>query len=139
MEANVVKAEPKFGVKYYEVIDGTFWLNPPDDKNPVQKILVVEFLNGRIYHSRWSQDNRHIHLTRCGGMPESVRIHPRDETIPIEETDMELLVVENFCHEFFNPIFQPIEKPLPKDEWDADVVCDGSYNHIGRGPGVFLD
>lgn len=78
--------EPKFGVKGCRLVYAKF----ADNDETETDLIRVEFLNGRVYHSKWTQN------------PETCRcyISSDEDEAPILEQEMEFLVVESLCHSF---------------------------------------
>ena len=115
---------PKFGIKTSKVVERPFWDNPPDENNPVLKVMVVEFISGNVYYSLFRE--KPGYNGRLGGHTETRRAKPVEGYIAMEETDMEMMVTEFICYQTLCPGWNE-EKPQPKDEWDSqDVICDGN-------------
>lgn len=84
--------KPQFGIKDYKVIQASWG----EDDAPTE-MLEVKFLNERTYHSKW--DNLNGEMMPCSRL----YTHRHGDSVPLEEQDMEFLVVECLCHTFFNP------------------------------------
>lgn len=82
------KPKAKFGVKNYKEVKRKWY----EDEKAI-KMLVVEFLNGRVYHSKWHEDMPYSRLYS----------HKHADPCPLKEQEMEFLVVENLCRNFFDP------------------------------------
>ncbi len=115
---------PKFGIKTSKVVERPFWDNPPDEHNPVLKVLVVEFVSGRVYYSVFR--DKAGWNGKLAGHAETRRAKPVEGYIAMEETDMEMMVAEYLCYQSLCPAWNE-QKPQPKDNWDVqDMVCDGN-------------
>ena len=102
--AENTEAEPRFGVEDYGVERRTFWVSPESEINPVRDVLRVRFRNNRVYHSIWQEEPDEKGKPRA--IPHTARVEPLEARIPLEETEMEFLVVEFLCHNYFNPAHQ---------------------------------
>lgn len=108
------KSSPAFGIKEYKVHkDAYFWDHPKDttpDEQP-RDVLVVEFNNGRVYRSVWDNkysgpDGKYIPVSRMA-------THRYADLHPLDEQEMEYMVVAYLTHCFFDPSHQDEKVALP--------------------------
>lgn len=92
-------SKPLFGVKRDEVVVGRFHDN---DNESFTEFVEVEFLNGRIYRSRWEKRPDMDKFWTCTWQHTPFD----DNSVPMEEMEMEFAVTELSCHDYFDPAHQ---------------------------------